>query len=99
MLPGARRPRRPAGGAGRPADALDAAALGDVDRLRTLLDEAPDAATAEAADGFTALHLAAWFGRPRCAELLLARGADPERVAGNGTELRPLHSAPRRARR
>ncbi|MCB0959358.1 MAG: ankyrin repeat domain-containing protein [Acidimicrobiales bacterium] len=78
---------------GAEVDPFDAAALGDVDRLRDLLDDDPDAATAEAADGFSALHLAAWFGRPRCAELLLARGADPEQVAGNGTDLRPLHSA------
>ncbi len=78
---------------GASEDAFDAAALGDVERLRVLLDEDPAQATAVAGDGFTALHLAAWFGHPRAAELLLARGADPEREAVNGTALRPLHSA------
>lgn len=74
-------------------DAFDAAALGDVDRLRDLLDADADMATAHAGDGFTALHLAAWFGHVKAAELLLARGADPEAVASNDTGLRPLHSA------
>ena len=78
---------------GAGADVYDAAALGDVERLRVLLDDDAAGATSVAADGFTALHLAAWFGHPRAAELLLARGADPERVAENGTGLRPLHSA------
>jgi ankyrin repeat protein len=79
--------------AGATLDGFDAAALGHLDRLRELLDGEPALVEAVAADGFTALHLASWFGHPRAAELLLARGADPEHVATNGTELRPLHSA------
>lgn len=78
---------------GAAADAFDAAALGDVERLRDLLDDDAGAATAVAGDGFSALHLAAWFGQVGAAELLLARGADVEAVADNGTGLRPLHSA------
>ena len=78
---------------GAAADVFDAAALGDVDRLRALLDADPTAAEAFAGDGFTALHLAAWFGHDKAAELLLARGANTEAVATNGTELQPLHSA------
>ncbi|MGI8710492.1 MAG: ankyrin repeat domain-containing protein [Acidimicrobiales bacterium] len=66
---------------------------GDVARLRALLDDDRALATAVADDGFTALHLAAWSGRPRVAEVLLARGADPEAMAANPTALRPLHSA------
>lgn len=77
------------------ADVFDAAALGDVNRLRALLDADDECALVRAVsgDGFTALHLAAWFGHPKAAELLLARGADPTAVAPNGTELQPLHSA------
>lgn len=74
-------------------DVFDAAAIGDVDCLRSLLDDDPAAVSALAGDGFSPLHLAAWFGQVGAAELLLARGADVERVADNGTDLRPLHSA------
>jgi len=79
--------------AGAVPDAFDAAALGDVDALRAHLDHEPGLATALAGDGFSALHLAAWFGQVGAAEVLLARGADIESVADNGTGLRPLHSA------
>jgi ankyrin repeat protein len=80
---------------GADADVFDAAALGDVDRLRSLLDadQSGSLVRAVSGDGFTALHLAAWFGHPKAAELLLARGADPMAIAPNGTELQPLHSA------
>jgi ankyrin repeat protein len=78
---------------GAELDVFDAAAIGDVDCLRQLLDEDPDGAVALAGDGFSALHLAAWFGQVGAAEVLLAKGADVECVADNGTDLRPLHSA------
>ncbi|MGZ8528123.1 MAG: ankyrin repeat domain-containing protein, partial [Candidatus Limnocylindrales bacterium] len=44
-------------------------------------------------DGFTALHLAAFFGRPEVARLLLDRGADLNRWAGGDLYVQPLHSA------
>lgn len=44
-----------------------------------------------AADGFTALHLACYFGHPEAAAWLLAQGADPTAAAPGG--LQPLHSA------
>jgi ankyrin repeat protein len=78
---------------GATPDAFDLAALGEAEALRDLLDDQPELATAVAGDGFTALHLAAWFGHDKVAEILLARGADPEAIATNGTGLRPLHSA------
>jgi ankyrin repeat protein len=78
---------------GAEPDVFDAAAIGDVERVRALVDDEPGLAKDSAGDGFTALHLAAWFGHPKVAELLLGRGADPQAVAGNGTELQPLHSA------
>ena len=45
------------------------------------------------ADGFTALHLAAFFGRPEVARLLLDRGADPKAWATGDLYVQPLHSA------
>ena len=52
-------------------DIFDAAALGHIDRLRARLDEDPGRARAYAADGFTALHLAAFFGKPEATRVLL----------------------------
>ncbi len=78
---------------GATPDAFDAAALGELDTIRDLLDEEPELASAFSDDGFTALHLAAWFGHTKIAEILLARGADPRVVAANSTALEPLNSA------
>jgi ankyrin repeat protein len=45
------------------------------------------------ADGFTALHLAAFFGQAQVAQLLLDRGADPNAWATGDLYVQPLHSA------
>jgi ankyrin repeat protein len=74
-------------------DVFDAAAVGDVDRLRSLLDDEPDLVNSVSTDGYTPLHLAAFFGQPKIVELLLARSADTDAVAANGSNLRPLNSA------
>lgn len=83
----------------RLVDALDhltlfeASAVGDVDRVRTLLDEQPESVEDIAPDGFTALHLAAFFGWEPVAALLIERNADANAVAANPSRVRPLHSA------
>ncbi|MCO5170071.1 MAG: ankyrin repeat domain-containing protein [Planctomycetes bacterium] len=79
--------------AGPALDAFEAAALGDLDRLTALLDEDPSRVTAFAADGFTPLHLAAYFGHRLTVGLLLDRGADARAVAKNPSRVEPLHSA------
>ena len=74
-------------------DVFEAASFGDLDRLTMLLDEDPSLANTRSGDGFSALHLAAFFGKPEATELLLARGAE---VDGRGTGWRTgtaLHSA------
>jgi ankyrin repeat protein len=73
-------------------DLFEAAALGDLAAVQAALAD-PDAARAVAADGFQALHLAAYFGRLEIVDALLAAGADPDAVAANAARLRPLHSA------
>ncbi len=74
-------------------DGFDAAALGDVDRLRDLIEADPNLVSAHSPDGFAALHLAAWFGHDKVVELLLNKGADPEAVTANGLGIAPLNSA------
>jgi adenosylhomocysteine nucleosidase len=76
-----------------PLDIFDAAALGRVQVVNARLDEDSRAATALSGDGFTALHLAAFFAQPEVAAVLLDRGADPRAVATNASRVTPLHSA------
>jgi ankyrin repeat protein len=75
-----------------PLDIFDASGLGDISSLATML-AAGAPVTEYAGDGFTALHLAAFFDAPYAAALLLRAGADPEAAADNETRVRPLHSA------
>jgi adenosylhomocysteine nucleosidase len=74
-------------------DVFEAAALGDLDRLATLLADDPALASARAGDGFTPLHLAAYFGTPAAARLLLDRGADPDARGTGWMTGTPVHSA------
>jgi ankyrin repeat protein len=75
-------------------DVFEAAALGRTDRVRQLLDEDPERAHEWSSDGFTALHLAAFFGHAPAARLLLEHGADPAlRSRHQFIKVTPLHSA------
>jgi len=79
--------------AAEPLDIFEAAALGDEARLAALLAESPAAAREWSADGFTALHLAAFFAQPAAVEQLCGAGADVDAVARNPMQVRPLNSA------
>jgi ankyrin repeat protein len=74
---------------------FEAAAFGRAGRLRELLDADPALARSFSGDGFTALHLAAFFGRAEAVRLLLKRGADVNAVATSEQigPVQPLHSA------
>jgi uncharacterized protein len=77
-------------------DVFEAAAIGAVERLRGLLDQDAALVNAWSDDGFTPLHLAAFFGHPEAARLLLERGADVEARSTNqqvALDAAPLHSA------
>lgn len=74
-------------------DIFDAAALGHIDRLRLALDEDPGGAAAVAGDGFTALHLAAFFGKAEAARVLLEAGASVHAYGRNDLANQPLHAA------
>ena len=74
-------------------DVFESAAFGDLDRLSELLATEPDLVNAASGDGFTPLHLAAFFGQTDAVRLLLARGAEPD-VRGQGWMTgTALHSA------
>ena len=79
--------------AGADLDVFAAAGVGHLERLELLLDLDPALAGTWSPDGFTALHLAAFFARTGAAQRLLATGADPDVAARNPSEVRPLHSA------
>lgn len=75
-------------------DIHDAAAMGDLQRLRALLTADPALAQAYSGDGFTPLHYVAFFsGNSAQASLLLEAGAEVDAVARNAQQVTPLHSA------
>lgn len=74
-------------------DGFSAAALGREGELGALLARAPDLAAAFSVDGFTVLHLAAFFGQAGVARLLLDAGAGVNAIARNPMRVQPLHSA------
>jgi adenosylhomocysteine nucleosidase len=74
-------------------DVFEAAALGYIDRLNERLMEDPARVAAYSADGFTALHLAAFFGKPEAARVLLQSGAMVDAYTRNDFANQPLHAA------
>jgi ankyrin repeat protein len=74
-------------------DVFEAATLGDVDRIRELLDADASLANAWSPDRATALHFAAFFGQPETAALLVDRNADVHAVSPTFGDVTPLHSA------
>ena len=74
-------------------DVFEAATLGDLDRLRALLNADAALAKAFSNDGFTALHLATFFGQPEATEELLRHGADVNAVSTNTMKVAVINSA------
>jgi adenosylhomocysteine nucleosidase len=74
-------------------DLFEASAVGRVDRVRANLDDDPDSVHRLSPDGFTALHLAAFFGKPEIARLLLDAGARLDTYTTNDFANQPLHAA------
>jgi ankyrin repeat protein len=78
--------------AGARLNVFDAAAIGDCDRLQELLDADASLAHEWSADGFTALHFAAYLGGAAPVRILLEAGSDVGAVARNDMRVQPLHS-------
>ncbi len=74
-------------------DVYESASLGYIDRLRERLEGDPSLATAFSADGFTALHFTAFFGKGEAARVLIEAGAGPNVYSHNHFNVQPLHSA------
>ncbi|HEX7248410.1 MAG TPA: ankyrin repeat domain-containing protein [Actinomycetota bacterium] len=74
-------------------DLFEAATFGDVPRLEELLSNGPASVAAMSGDGFTALHLAAFFGHADAARLLLRHGADLDAPGTGWMTGTALHSA------
>ena len=80
-----------AGGAA--LNVFDAAALGDAETLGALVADDGSLIDAWSADGFTALHFAAFLGGTEAVRVCLDAGADVNAVARNDMRVQPLHSA------
>jgi ankyrin repeat protein len=74
-------------------DVFEAATFGDVDRLDELLDADPSLARVVSGDGFTPLHLAAFFGGGPATRRLLTAGADADAHGRGWMTGTPLQSA------
>ena len=61
-------------------DVFEAATFGDLDRLAVLLEADPGLTDRRSGDGFTAVHLAAFFGQDDAVRLLLGARRRPGRL-------------------
>lgn len=71
----------------------EAAALGKIAHVEDLLKADEELINTPSADGFRALHLAAFFGRDKVVDRLLRKGADPNQPTTNEMSLYPINSA------
>lgn len=78
---------------GAKVDTFIAAALGNVAKLEKALAKDPASLTAHSTDGWTALHLAAFFGRKDAVAYLLNAGANVMARSTNAMNNHPLHAA------
>src|SRR4051794_26715664 len=79
--------------AGHEPNVHEAAAIGDVERLRALLDSEPSLVQEWSADGGQPLHFAAFFGRVDACRLLVERGADVRAHARGFNGVAPINAA------
>ncbi|HLF05944.1 MAG TPA: ankyrin repeat domain-containing protein [Thermoplasmata archaeon] len=79
--------------AGAELDIFEASLMGDVARVKALLDKQPALISSYSADGFPPLGLAAYVGRLKVVEFLLERGADANLVGRNEGKFTALTGA------
>ena len=74
-------------------DIFEASGAGVLESVERCVEASPELVNAYADDGFTPLHLAAFFGHEDVARLLLDRGAKVDAITRNDLENMPLHAA------
>ncbi len=79
--------------AGAAVDFHLACALNRAEDIERFVDADPALRNQQTPDGWTGLHLAAFFGAEDAARLLLSRGADPCVRSSNQMANLPIHSA------
>ena len=72
---------------------FEACAAGEVERVERLVAADAPAINAYSADGWTPLHLAAFFGHTKVVEFLIAHEADVKARSRNPNGNTPLHAA------
>jgi len=72
---------------------FEAAAVGNLDRVKEHLSADPRLLNSVSHDGWTALHLSSFLGRKEVVEYLTKIGADLHAVSKNGLGVMPIHSA------
>ena len=75
------------------SDITSAAEAGQAERIREILQRDASAVNTANAEGWTALHLAAFYGHREAAGVLLDHGADVAAVSANAMANQPLHAA------
>jgi ankyrin repeat protein len=78
---------------GAELNVFEACVVGDLPRVRILIEQQPNLVNTYAPDGFQPLGLAAFFGQTEVVEFLLSRGADVNSPSHNAMRVMPLHSA------
>jgi len=79
--------------AGAAPDLMDCCAIGDIDRAKAWIEKDKAKALAHWENGFTPLHMAAYFGNAKIARVLLMNGAEIESVTKNKLASTPLQIA------
>jgi ankyrin repeat protein len=78
---------------GAKLDIYEASTIGDLQRVRKLVDADPESVNSFAPDGFYPLGLAAFFGHPEIVLFLLDHGAQVGLAARNSQRVTALHGA------
>jgi ankyrin repeat protein len=78
---------------GAKLDLFEASMTGNTVTVEQIISKDPKQVNSFSSDGFTALHLAAFFGHYEVARYLIEKGSDVNAIAKNMMKVMPLHSA------